>query len=205
VDGLSGGAVTSALSAPALSATSMSFDVADGKTLSVEEVSTERLNVRGTVVSAGIARPAPLLINAFGFPIGTVDASTSIPGPGYAGVNAKCAESFPAGPGDPSAHVCTQQEIFIAVQTDPTAIPEAVVGAAYNTFTFGAPFELVDGTRLHLDDCLAWGSKQNPFFYDPGTGPSSGPAAATLGKNEDGQFLPAFQACGGDITVACCR
>ena len=201
VDGLSGGTLTSGLTAPSLTTPQATTTALSATSVTAQDVSATTLSLAGTATVQGLARPGTVLQNVIGAPIGTTLVGDIR---GYAAANGQCAGAFPsANAADPIAHVCTQAEVFLAVQTAPESLTAEYVGTAYNTFTFGAPFDDGDVNGKHaITDCAAWGA--HPFHWQ-NVDSSTGEAAAVLGKDDRFGFFPTFGACGEALKFACCR
>jgi hypothetical protein len=200
VDGLSGGALTSGLTAPSVTTPQATTVALSATSVTAEDVSATTLSVAGTATVQGLARAGAVLQNVIGAPIGTTLVGDIR---GYAAANAKCSATFPATGTEPIAHVCTQAEVFLAVQTAPDSLTAEFVGAAYNTFTFGSPFDAGGAAgKSAITDCAAWGA--HPFHF-ANADSSTIDVAAVLGKDDRFGFFPTFGACADELKFACCR
>ena len=168
----------------------------------MNDIAATNVTVSGMTVTAGLARPGTTLINVLGFPIGTAIWEGAR---GYLAVNARCAAQFPAADGEAAAaQVCSQQEIHLAVQTNPAAIPESIVGAAYSTFSFGSPFDRGDPTGKEIiNDCNAWETVPRRFAGTPDVAANR---AAVIGNDRTFGFFPSISGlCADALELACCR
>lgn len=166
VDGLGGGTLTSALTAPALTSTEMSTESLDA----TGDVTAATVTA-GAVTSSGAVSGSALVVQRgaarVGF-FGLVVGSTSRPNneegndadgatPNYAKRQQACAAAFPAtDDGLPAAHVCTSQEAMAHALQSPDTVPASVNDGLVHTYAhaaFGLPLE--GDVEQIVNDCGA--------------------------------------------------
>jgi hypothetical protein len=152
VDGLGGGALSSELTAPAVSTTTLTTDSLHASA----EVTAGTVTV-GSVTSAGPVSGSSLVVQRgaarvsfFGLIVGATPRINGETGgdadnttPNYAVRQRACAEAYPAtADGLPAAHVCTAQEAMAHALQAPETVPVSVSGGivhTYGHFWFAAP------------------------------------------------------------------
>jgi hypothetical protein len=165
IDGLEGGALTTALTAPSVTASvqlsAPRLDVTEEVTspkIVAADITTTSVNTASVVLQRGTVR-----VGLTGLIVGTAvrgaeqgnaregpDAGTS---PNFAIRQAQCATAFPANDELPAAHVCTIQEALNHALQAPESVPPDATGALVHTYAhFVYAPDDVDGSTLTVND-----------------------------------------------------
>jgi hypothetical protein len=206
VDGLGGGTLTSALTAPAITSTELSTESLDA----TGDVTAATVTA-GAVTSSGAVAGSSLVVQRgaarvgfFGLVVGNVSMPDGQTGsdpdganPNYAVRQRACAEAFPStDDGLPAAHVCTTQEAMAHALQAPDTVPATVSDGIVHTYmsaAFGLPLE--DGLERIVSDCGAVDNRAS-------TGSS-----LRLHRRDDGNWsLVIRDGCSvGETQLVCCQ
>jgi hypothetical protein len=167
IDGLEGGALTTALTAPSITAAvqlsaprlDATEEVTSPKIVAADITSTS-INTASVVLQRGAVR-----VGLTGLIVGTAvrgaeqgnategpDAGTS---PNFAIRQTQCATAFPANDELPAAHVCTIQEALNHALQAPESVPPDATEALVHTYAHFVYAPDVDGSQQTMNDSAA--------------------------------------------------
>lgn len=196
VDGLTGGALTTKLTVPELSATAADVTDLVATTTSTDELSATSADL-GSVRYASIARADAPAYTLGAVPVGTTPWTSAARG--YGEVSGQCAAAFPATDTAPPAHLCSRQEVLMSAMTAADRFTPAMDGALFATFDAkGVPLNDANGDTF-FNDCAA-------FFSEAGFVAQEYRAFGSAVRIVDGKVFSEYTSCGqGFSDLLCCQ